>query len=55
MAKKIKEKFDKYWGDAEKTNHLLYITVVLDPRHKLEYIEYALQEMYLGMKGATIV
>ena len=51
----MKEKFDKYWDDSEKINHLLYITVVLDPRHKLEFMEYALKVMYLGEKGDVAV
>ena len=55
MFEKMKEKFDKYWGDPEKINHLLYIAVVFDPRHKLEFMEYALQEMYPGEKGVAAV
>ncbi|XP_052207514.1 zinc finger BED domain-containing protein RICESLEEPER 2-like [Diospyros lotus] len=55
MVGKMKEKFDKYWGDPEKINHLLYIAVVLNPRHKLEFMEYALQEMYPGEKGVGAV
>ena len=55
MVRKMKDKFDKYWGDLEKINHLLYIAMVLDPRHKLEFMEYALQEMYLGEKGFAAV
>ncbi|XP_028123576.1 zinc finger BED domain-containing protein RICESLEEPER 2-like [Camellia sinensis] len=34
MAKKMKEKFDKYWENGDKINLLLYVVVVLDPRKK---------------------
>ncbi|KAH9681179.1 BED-type domain-containing protein [Citrus sinensis] len=37
MAKKMKTKFDKYWGSVENMNKLLIIAVVLDPRYKLDY------------------
>ena len=44
MAKTMKEKFDKYWGSGEdsskKGNVLLYVAVVLDPRKKLDYLNY---------------
>ncbi|XP_059292201.1 zinc finger BED domain-containing protein RICESLEEPER 1-like [Lycium ferocissimum] len=32
MARKMKIKFDKYWGDFEDINILLFFAVVLDPR-----------------------
>lgn len=35
MAKIMKDKFEKYFGDIRKTNMLLYIASVLDPRNKL--------------------
>ena len=34
MAIKMKEKFDKYWGDPEKMNNLIFIAAILDPRYK---------------------
>ena len=34
IAFKMQEKFDKYWGSWEKTNMLIYIVVLLDPRYK---------------------
>ena len=44
MAKTMKEKFDKYWRNGEdsskKGNVLLYVAVVLDPRKKLDYLNY---------------
>jgi hypothetical protein len=46
MAKRMREKYNKYWGKPEKLNMLLYVSVVLDPRYKLEYVEFVLGEMY---------
>ena len=36
MVKKIKDKFDKYWGDC---NLLIYAIAVLDPRYKMQLID----------------
>ena len=44
MAKKMKEKFDKYWGGVDKINLLVYIAVVLDPRKKLKYLKFCLSQ-----------
>lgn len=46
MAKRMKEKFDKYRGNFEKMNSLLYIASVLDPRKKLDFVEWCLMKMY---------
>ena len=50
MAKTMKEKFDKYWGSGEdsskKRNVLLYVAMVLDPRKKLDYLNYCLSNLY---------
>lgn len=46
MAIKMKEKFDKYWGNIDKVNMMLLIAVLLDPRYKLEYIEFCYAKVY---------
>ena len=46
MAKKIKAKFDKYWGKMEKVNMLMVIATVLDPRFKLRYVKFCYAELY---------
>uniref|UniRef100_A0A9I9EE28 BED-type domain-containing protein n=1 Tax=Cucumis melo TaxID=3656 RepID=A0A9I9EE28_CUCME len=38
MAKNMKAKFEKYWGNNEKNNLLLYVAIVLDPRKKLRFV-----------------
>jgi hypothetical protein len=40
MTKKMKVKYDKYWGDVEKINSLLFVTSLLDPRYKIITLEY---------------
>ncbi|MCD9640645.1 hypothetical protein HAX54_026053, partial [Datura stramonium] len=35
ISKKMKIKFDKYWGDVEGIDVLLFVVVVLDPRYKI--------------------
>jgi hypothetical protein len=32
MVIKMKMKYDKYWGDFEKINPLLFVASLLDPR-----------------------
>ncbi|XP_074347010.1 zinc finger BED domain-containing protein RICESLEEPER 2-like [Apium graveolens] len=56
MGKRMKEKYDKYWGDVHKMNKLIYVAIVVDPRYKLEFIEFALCEeygKYVGWKLAS--
>ena len=35
MADYMKKKFEKYWGNFDNMNHLLYVGLVLDPQYKL--------------------
>ena len=49
MATKMESKFDKYWGERDKINHLLYMAVVLDPRKKLTFLKVFFLK-FMGMK-----
>jgi hypothetical protein len=40
LAEGMKMKYEKYWGNIEKMNLLLFVVVVLDPRYKMKYIIY---------------
>ena len=42
----MRKKFDKYQGSIDKFNPLLFVVVVLDPRYKLEYVTYCIEQMY---------
>ncbi|XP_068328766.1 uncharacterized protein [Pyrus communis] len=43
MARSMKVKFDKYWGDLVKVNPFLFVGLVLDPRYKLGYVPHILK------------
>ncbi|XP_075492436.1 zinc finger BED domain-containing protein RICESLEEPER 2-like [Primulina tabacum] len=45
MAKRMKSKFDKYWGAPEKMNKMIFIACVLDPRFKFDYVAFVLSKM----------
>ena len=46
MGFSMKTKFDKYWGDLEKMNMMIFFANILDPRDKLEFIEFSLTQFY---------
>ncbi|KAL4288092.1 hypothetical protein AHAS_Ahas19G0251600 [Arachis hypogaea] len=48
MASKMKAKYNQYWKN-EKTINMLLIVVVLDPCHKLDYVEWCLVNSF-GVK-----
>ncbi|KAG8634406.1 hypothetical protein MANES_17G029905v8 [Manihot esculenta] len=54
MGEKMKVKFDKYWGDPNKMNKLIYIAVVMDPRYKMEFMGFALSAVYGNGKGLDL-
>ncbi|CAH9105504.1 unnamed protein product [Cuscuta epithymum] len=43
MVKKMKEKFDKYWGSC---NLLMAIGAILDPRFQMRLVEFAFNKLY---------
>ncbi|KAL2252491.1 UNVERIFIED_CONTAM: putative AC transposase [Sesamum indicum] len=55
MARKMKEKHDKYWESIEKMNMILYYAVILDPRHKLEFIEFSFDKLYGGTEKSNVM
>ena len=42
----MQTKFEKYWGEGEKINPLLYVAVVFDPRKKLRFLKFSFSEIY---------
>ncbi|KAF7812638.1 zinc finger BED domain-containing protein RICESLEEPER 2-like [Senna tora] len=46
MAKNLKTKLDKYWNGGDNMNYMLFVVVVLDPCHKMAYIEFCFSNMY---------
>lgn len=47
MARRMKEKYDKYWENIEKVNFLLYVVVLLDPREKNAVLSFVLLKYIL--------
>ena len=54
MGATMKQKFDKYWGDLEKMNNLIFIASVLDPREKVEYLSFSLKQMFGPDLGGSL-
>ncbi|KAG8389293.1 hypothetical protein BUALT_Bualt02G0213800 [Buddleja alternifolia] len=50
MVNSMKRKFDKYWG---KSNLLMAIAAVLDPRYKMMALEFFFPKLYSPEKAAT--
>uniref|UniRef100_A0A2N9I8P7 HAT C-terminal dimerisation domain-containing protein n=1 Tax=Fagus sylvatica TaxID=28930 RepID=A0A2N9I8P7_FAGSY len=55
MAEGMKMKYEKYWGNIEKMNLLLFVAVVLDPRYKMKYIVYWFNKWYVKPKAESMV
>lgn len=55
MSDYMKNKFEKYWGNFDNMNHLLYVGLVLDPRYKLRYLEYCFGTLYERQKAVDMV
>ncbi|KAF7151315.1 hypothetical protein RHSIM_Rhsim02G0170400 [Rhododendron simsii] len=53
LAMSMRIKFDKYWGDFDKINQMMMFAVILDPRCKVAFFEYCLQNT-LGYDKAIV-
>jgi hypothetical protein len=51
----MKEKYNKYWGDFEAINPLLFIASLLDPRYKIFVLEFWFQANVGIIKAKDIV
>ncbi|XP_047255752.1 zinc finger BED domain-containing protein RICESLEEPER 2-like isoform X1 [Capsicum annuum] len=54
IASNMKENFDKYWGSPKKMNKIIFISCVLDPRHKFVSVGFALQMMFGKEEGLIL-
>ncbi|KAH0648272.1 hypothetical protein KY285_033520 [Solanum tuberosum] len=54
IAKNMIEKFDKYYGTPNKMNKMIFISCVLDPRHKFVSVGFALHMMFGKEKGLVL-
>ncbi|XP_074322707.1 zinc finger BED domain-containing protein RICESLEEPER 1-like [Apium graveolens] len=55
MAVSMKKKYDKYWGNADNINPLIFLAVVLDPRYKMKYLRYCFDSVYDSESAARII
>ena len=46
MAMRMKDKFDKYWGNPTGINILLFIVILLDLRSKLDFVNYFIDYIF---------
>ncbi|KAK8614082.1 hypothetical protein V6N13_122457 [Hibiscus sabdariffa] len=46
MASKMKDKYNKYWGDATNINFLVYLAIILDPRRKMGFVDFGVQQLF---------
>jgi len=46
MAFQMHKKFDDYYGDWTKTNLMVLIAVVFDPRYKLKFVRFSFRKLY---------
>ncbi|XP_019150210.1 PREDICTED: zinc finger BED domain-containing protein RICESLEEPER 2-like [Ipomoea nil] len=54
MGKNMRAKFDKYWGEPEKMNFLIFYANILDPKDKIEYMPIQFNQLYGEEKGKTM-
>ncbi|XP_076960056.1 zinc finger BED domain-containing protein RICESLEEPER 2-like [Bidens hawaiensis] len=54
IAKVTKPKFDKYFGDIDSMNLMIYFAFLLDPRSKEMFLDIVLEDHY-GMEGKAFV
>ncbi|KAK9741788.1 hypothetical protein RND81_03G128300 [Saponaria officinalis] len=54
MAHAMKKKFDKYWGDFDKMNVLMYMGAILDPKVKLVGLKFTFTAIYGSPKDEEL-
>ncbi|KAG2710559.1 hypothetical protein I3760_04G033100 [Carya illinoinensis] len=55
MAERMQTKYDKYLGQVEKINRLLFVAVILDPRVKLAVIEFWANSVLGLVKASSFI
>jgi hypothetical protein len=55
MAEKMLMKYNKYWGDLDRVNVLMFIVVIFDPRTKLGSLEYWFKDVLSEEQCTKIV
>ena len=55
MATNMQTKFEKYWGEGDKINPLLYVAMVFDPRKKLRFLKFSFSKIYGNVVAKVMV
>ena len=55
LGDSIKTKFDKYWGDLDKMNKLIFFANILNPCDKFESMEFSFCATYGDEKGSNFI
>ncbi|GMI70022.1 DAYSLEEPER [Hibiscus trionum] len=54
MAAQMMSKYDKYYGNVDNTNVLVFVGVILDSRHKLSYVDWIVRDSYDETKATFL-
>ncbi|XP_055961060.1 zinc finger BED domain-containing protein RICESLEEPER 2-like [Mercurialis annua] len=54
MSRKMREKFNKYWGDPQKMNNLIFFAHVFDPTSKMKHLLFALKALFGPEQGLKL-
>lgn len=46
LVSNMKNKYDKYWGSIEKSNLMIFIVIVLNPRCKFNFFQFWFKKIY---------
>ncbi|KAH9763602.1 BED-type domain-containing protein [Citrus sinensis] len=55
MAENMKKKYDKYWGNYETINPYLFVSILLEPRHKERFLRYCFVVLFGEFKANELV
>ena len=54
IARDMHEKFDKYWGEIEKLNLMMFVAIVLNSRFKLRFVNFWFTKWNPGAMAETM-
>ncbi|KAK8600338.1 hypothetical protein V6N12_050194 [Hibiscus sabdariffa] len=46
MGRQMRENFDRYYGELGKTNVMMLVALVLEPRYKLRFVRFSLRKLF---------
>lgn len=55
MSISMQAKYDKYWGQANNMNMLLFVAIILDSRYKLAYVNHIFDVFYIDSEVCSLM